>query len=145
MFYPSPRSLHFDAPLRDILRLSNGFLRPLFDLEAASRSQSPTVRVRTGADDVTVTLTVPGTDPAELEAVLHERALVLNVLEPVTETEEHAAEKPEEPTVRYSRTISLPFAIDGDAAEATYRHGLLEVKLPRREEVSPRTLSIKTA
>jgi HSP20 family protein len=45
---------------------------------------------------------------------------------------------------RFERTLSLPESIDGDKVTATYRNGMLELHLPLRESVKPRTIEIET-
>ncbi|MFZ5445929.1 MAG: Hsp20/alpha crystallin family protein [Myxococcota bacterium] len=43
----------------------------------------------------------------------------------------------------FSRSFTLPTTLDGTRPEATYRHGVLTVTLPKREEVQPRSLKVK--
>jgi HSP20 family protein len=44
----------------------------------------------------------------------------------------------------FTRTIQLPFAIEGDQVRALFRHGLLEVKLPRAASERPRKIHVET-
>lgn len=43
----------------------------------------------------------------------------------------------------YSRAFTLPDTIDSTRPEATYRHGVLTVTLPKHAEVQPRTFKVK--
>lgn len=43
---------------------------------------------------------------------------------------------------RFFRRVVIPVDVDGDNIRATFRHGLLEVFLPRRKEVTARKISI---
>jgi HSP20 family protein len=43
---------------------------------------------------------------------------------------------------RFSRSVPLPAPVDGDAARAAYRHGVLRVELPKRNAGHRRHLSI---
>ena len=43
---------------------------------------------------------------------------------------------------QFERMIQLPFAVQADKVKATYRDGVLEVRLPKAEEVKPRTIKV---
>jgi HSP20 family protein len=61
-------------------------------------------------------------------------------------TAEHkVAGKEKEPTIerRLSRFVTLPAAVDPDKVEARYRHGVLEIKLPRTEPAKHRKVEVK--
>lgn len=40
------------------------------------------------------------------------------------------------------RSVTLPFPVDADAAEATFEHGILRVVLPKAESAKPRRIAI---
>jgi HSP20 family protein len=44
---------------------------------------------------------------------------------------------------RYSRTLRLPTLVQADKAEAEFDNGVLRLKLPKAEEVKPKTIKIK--
>lgn len=43
---------------------------------------------------------------------------------------------------KFERTIQLPMPVQGEKVKATYRDGVLEVKLAKAEEVKPREIKI---
>ena len=43
----------------------------------------------------------------------------------------------------FTRSISLPTKIKGDAIEASYQNGVLNLHLPKAEEVKPKRISIR--
>lgn len=45
----------------------------------------------------------------------------------------------------FSRTISLPTEVDSEKAKATFKNGVLEVVLPKREEVKPKEIRIEVS
>jgi HSP20 family protein len=45
---------------------------------------------------------------------------------------------------RIERTVLLPEGIDFEHIESTYRNGLLEVRLPRLPEATPRAIPVRT-
>jgi HSP20 family protein len=42
----------------------------------------------------------------------------------------------------YSRSVSLPSSINGDAIQAEYKEGILSLRLPKSEEVKPKRIKI---
>lgn len=45
----------------------------------------------------------------------------------------------------FSRTFSLPAAVDAEKIDARYEQGVLRVILPKREEARPKQIRIKAA
>ena len=45
----------------------------------------------------------------------------------------------------FSRSLTLPAAVDVDKIEAKYDQGVLTVTCPKKEEVKPKAIEIKTA
>jgi HSP20 family protein len=45
----------------------------------------------------------------------------------------------------FSRSLVLPSAVNAERIRATYRDGLLEIRLPKREEAKPKPIPIETA
>jgi HSP20 family protein len=43
---------------------------------------------------------------------------------------------------KFERAIPLPVPVQGDRVKATYREGVLEIKLPKAEEVKPKEIKI---
>lgn len=45
----------------------------------------------------------------------------------------------------FSRSFSLPRTVDANKVSAEYRHGVLTIKLPLREEAKPRQIKVDVA
>jgi HSP20 family protein len=43
---------------------------------------------------------------------------------------------------KFERTIQIPTSVKADKVKATYRDGLLEVMLPKAEEIKPREIQV---
>ena len=43
---------------------------------------------------------------------------------------------------KFERSVQLPMPVQADKVKATYRDGVLEVKLPKVEEVKPKAIKI---
>ncbi len=44
---------------------------------------------------------------------------------------------------QFEQTFNLPTAVDASKVEASFKDGILEVKLPKAEEYKPKKISIK--
>ena len=42
----------------------------------------------------------------------------------------------------FVRSFTLPRTVDADKVEAAYRHGVLEVRLPKKPEAKPRQIKV---
>jgi HSP20 family protein len=119
------------------------FGRAFGDVQAASPTQetfAPAIEVTSEKDGWNVRLALPGVDPKDVHIEVAGNTLTVK-------GERRRAEKSEpylsEITYgRFERTLQLPESIDGERVAATYRNGLLELRLPLRESVKPRKVEI---
>jgi HSP20 family protein len=44
---------------------------------------------------------------------------------------------------KFTRTLTLPFAVDENKIEARFEHGVLKIRLPKHEAAKPRKIEIK--
>lgn len=96
-------------------------------------------------DTVVVKAALPGIKPEDVDITVRENTLVIK-------GEAKAAEEVREENylrreLRYgafSREVSLPTMVRADRAEAMCENGILTIKLPKAEEVKPKTIKIKT-
>lgn len=45
----------------------------------------------------------------------------------------------------FARTISLPAEVDGEKAKASFKNGVLEVVLPKKEEAKPKEIKVQVS
>ncbi|MDD2696219.1 MAG: Hsp20/alpha crystallin family protein, partial [Anaerolineales bacterium] len=45
---------------------------------------------------------------------------------------------------KFSRSLQLPYGVDANKVEATFKNGLLRITLPRKEEDKPRKVKVKS-
>ena len=79
-------------------------------------------------DEVFVTIDLPGFDKKNLELKVKEASITIQA-----EQEER----------KHSSTKKLPCAVDGDSAKATYRNGVLDIKVKKAKADKGVNVSIK--
>jgi HSP20 family protein len=140
-------------PLREVSRLRREMdrlfedffgLRPAWG-RAWEMEWAPAVDVAETADQVVVKAEVPGIDPKEINI-----SLVGDVLTIKGEKKSEREEKKESYHLversygSFSRSLTLPAAVDADKIEAKYEKGVLTVTCPKKETVKPKAIPIKT-
>jgi len=94
-------------------------------------------------DDLVVKAELPGIKKKELGISLEDDMLTIKAEkkhEEVTDDAEHYIS--ERRFGEYSRTIKLPFDVDEEKISATFKNGLLEMRLPKAEEAKPKHIEI---
>ncbi len=98
------------------------------------------------ADNVVILASVPGMQPEHLDLSIHNNTVTLSgKVQSTTQSEETKgatwyAQELWSGDVR--RSITLPFPVDADAAEAVFENGILRVTLPKAESAKPRKIQI---
>lgn len=90
-----------------------------------------------------VQLDLPGIDPAAIQLRVEKDVLTIQVdrKQPQAAAGE-TVHRSERAFGTFFRSFTLPRAVDATRVEATYEHGVLAVKLPKREEAKARTISV---
>lgn len=116
------------------------------DIRSVPRGTFPTVNVGATDDAVTVYAFVPGVDPGDLEVNVEGNLLTLSGRrDTTTDGDNRNYYRRERFSGEFRRGITLPEGLDGDKARARMRNGVLELTLPKREEVQPRRIQISAA
>lgn len=104
----------------------------------------PPADIRETEKSVELHLDMPGVDPSGIEIKLDGNLLT------ITASREERREEKDGEWVRqerawgqFGRTFTVPETIDGTKPEATYKHGVLTVVLPKKEAVLPKTFKVK--
>jgi HSP20 family protein len=111
--------------------MNKHFNRLWGDLETtySTVTQTPCFRIATSEEAYTLTADFPGVEPQELGVTVENRTLTVK-----------ATRKDTEQT--HSRRFSLPTTVDAERLEATLKHGVLRIVLPKTEAVKPRTIPV---
>ncbi|MDR7545519.1 MAG: Hsp20/alpha crystallin family protein [Armatimonadota bacterium] len=104
----------------------------------------PAVEVFETDNEVVVKAELPGIDPKNVEVNVTGEGLTIKG-EAKTDHEEKRRNyyRRELRYGAFQRTIALPTEVKGEDARATFRHGILEVKVPKAERVRPRTVKVE--
>lgn len=104
----------------------------------------PAINLYASETEAVVTAEVPGIDPNNIEvSVRGDTFTISGSREDGDLGEEATWHRRERPRGKFSRTISLPFAVDSEKVRADARHGIVRVILPRAEADKTRRITIE--
>lgn len=94
--------------------------------------------------DVVVRAELPGIEPGQVEITVTEDTLTIKG-EAKSEVEEKARNyyRRELRVGAFVRSIALPAGVQGDQAKASYKNGILEIRLPKSERSKPKTVKVE--
>lgn len=135
------------AGFRRLLDQPFGFLgtAPFGELEG-DLTWRPVADVSQTRDGFTVKVELPGMKQEEIQINVEGNVLtVKGERKQEAETSEDGYVRTERVYGSFERSFALPTSVDLEAARASYRDGLLEIRLPKKEEAKPKTVKIETA
>lgn len=115
------------------------------DLGPSGRGVFPPVNVFADKDGYVVKLEVPGIAPEDVTIEAEGRTLRVSGKREVAPPSEGSFHRRERGAGQFSRSLQLPADVDSTHAEASYKHGILTVRVPKKEEAKPRQITIKAA
>lgn len=122
----------------------SGMLSPFTDMSEGAFQ--PKVEVKESANDLRVSVELPGIDDKDIDVSITDDALTISG-EKREEKEENTRGyyRMERSYGSFQRRIPFPCSIDKDKAEATFKKGVLNVVLPKTEQAKQnvKKISIK--
>jgi HSP20 family protein len=115
------------------------------DFGLSGRGVSPTVNVFSDRDGYVVRMEVPGMSPEQLAVESHGRTLTLGGKREATAPQGGSFHRRERVSGQFSRSLQLPADLDLSRAEASYKQGMLTIRIPKREEAKPRQITVHAA
>jgi HSP20 family protein len=103
----------------------------------------PAINVGGTEDNVTVYLFAPGIDAKKLEISIQQNVLTVSGERKLPRDDEAAYYRQERFGGEFRRVLSLPEDVDPDKVEASYRDGVVQVTVRRRESAKPRQIAIR--
>jgi len=106
----------------------------------------PPVNVfRAKAGDVVIRTELPGLRPEDIAINCEQGTLTISGERKPEHTEGGGYHRRERAAGKFSRSIRLPADLEPGRAEATFKHGVLTLRIPRAEAAKPRQINIQTA
>jgi HSP20 family protein len=121
------------------------FVRPSRILGLFGEEAQPPIDMYQTPSEVVVKATLPGVKPDDVEISITGDTLTIK-----GETKASEEAKREDYLYQehrygaFSRSITLPPALQSEKAEATFENGVLTLTIPRAEEMKPKTIKVKT-
>lgn len=120
----------------------NFFGRPAM-VPAAERAWVPLCDMHETKDDLYVTLEVPGVHEQDIHvAITGDLLTVKGERKWEKELKDDSFHRVERIYGKFERAVPLPVPVQADKVKASYRDGVLEIKLPKAEEVRPKEIKI---
>jgi HSP20 family protein len=136
----------FDALLSLQKQLNRVFDRPFgFDLGPSGRGVYPAVNVFTDPDGYVLRMEVPGISADSLDIQTKGRTLTVSGKREESAPQGGSFHRRERSTGAFSRSLQLPEDVDTARSSATYKEGILTVRIPKREESKPRQITVQAA
>ena len=123
----------------------------LFELpfgESARESEffgwAPAVDLFEDKDNVVVRAELPGMKKEDIEISLHQGSVIISgERKEESESGDGETSRSERFFGRFQRALELPKPVDANKVTATYKDGVLTVKLPKTEESKPKQITVK--
>jgi HSP20 family protein len=103
----------------------------------------PAVNVGSSPERVDVYLFAPGIDPKKLDISLQQTLLTVSGERTLEEPEDVSFYRQERFAGPFRKVVSLPEDVDPEQVEASYRDGVLHIRIQRRERVKARQIEVK--
>lgn len=98
-------------------------------------------------DEAVVLAAVPGVDPEQIEISIEKNTVTLKGEIVNSAASEQAKDATwylhELPFGSFQRSLTLPWDIDLEAADATFQHGLLRLTLPKAQSAKPKQIRVR--
>jgi HSP20 family protein len=108
-------------------------------------SEFPLVNIWVDSDEAVLTTEIPGVDASAVDISVAGKTISLKgKRDPEPEEDGSSYHRRERWYGSFAKTIELPFNVETNAVEATFRKGVLTVKLPKAHAEKPRTITVKS-
>ena len=138
-------------PFRDLLEVQSEMNRALDAYfgrparpGAMDRVWTPAIDIYETRDDLVVTAELPGVKETDVRlSIVGDTLTLRGQRTPDSQVKEESCHRIERWTGSFERHIELPIPVQPEKVRATYRDGVLDIRLPRVEAVKPREIKIE--
>jgi HSP20 family protein len=125
---------------------AGSFLGRNWDNPLSTTAWNPSVDIFENDHEVVLKAELPGMEVKDIEVRLENNVLMLKGERRFEkEAKEENYHRVEREYGVFSRSFSLPAAVNGDKVAAEYKDGILKVVLPKKEEIKPKPIKIAAA
>ena len=122
----------------------------LFDSSSRGRVVSapsyPAINIWTNDEGMLISAEMPAVQPDDINIDVNADALSISGdRKPHEVAKEAIFHRRERSYGSFSRTIQLPFMVDTNKVEASFRNGILMISMPRAEADKPKKITIKSS
>ena len=135
-------------PQNDFRVLQARFFEPFFgrfnflEDELKSGTWAPPVDVAEEKEKIFVRVEVPGMNENDLKITFEDGMLTVSGERQFERKDDRNYHRIERTYGSFTRTFSLPRTVEQESITATYRDGILEISIPKREEAKPKQIAI---
>ena len=150
-WYPMGKSVDRWDPFRDVSEMQNemnrlfeGYFGRLAQPAVTERLWAPAVDMHETKDELVLAVELPGLSEKDIRLTVDGDVLtVRGERARAEEATEDGFYRSERWFGKFERSLSLPMPVQADKITATYRDGVLTVKLPKVEAVKPKEIKIE--
>jgi len=115
-----------------------------FNFPMVRSVNTPSLDIYQDEDNVYAKVALPGVDPENINISIENDILILeSSMEKKSEVDEKNYYRKEIRYGSFRRNVQLPTHVQGDKAEAEYEKGILNITIPKREEVKTKKIEVK--
>lgn len=104
----------------------------------------PLLNVYDNRDEVIVTAELPGMTKEKVNITFMDEVLTVSgKLEPLADTQKMTAVRRERSIGAFEKRVHVPFKVQQDKISASFEDGVLTIRMPKSEEVRPKTITIE--
>lgn len=104
---------------------------------------APAVDIHDSKENLIVKADIPGVDKENIDVTVHDGVLsIRGEKKEFNETKKDGALRTERFYGSFLRQIALPTAVDDAKIKASYKNGVLELTLPKKEEAKPKQIKV---
>ena len=111
----------------------------------SGRGPFPSVNLYETTDGYVLTAEIPGSSRDDLDVSVEGSRVTLSGKRSIELPEGASVHRRERQEGSFRRTVDLPAPLDAEKAEATYRNGVLSVRVPKAASHQPRRINVATS
>lgn len=132
----------FERMRREMDQLFGGWDSPR-GIRSVALGSYPPINIGVSPEQVDVYVFAAGLDPRELNISLQQNLLTIEGQRKLDTPKDGQFYRQERFSGGFRRVLTLPEDVDQDKVDASYRDGVLQITVQRREAIRPRQVEIK--